>query len=383
MKTHLFTPGPVDIPEEVLSTACIQPIGHRSSAFYELMESSQNKLSSLLRSQGPVVIIPSSGTGALEALCSNLIEEGDEVLSVSCGVFGDRFREIAALFGAKVIPLDIPLGHAAEPERIKDVLDSHPDIKAVLITQNETSTGVMNPVEEIAVAVRKDRDAPLVLVDAVSSLGAMPCFPEAWGIDGLASCSQKGLLTPPGLGLVWLSDRGWKRRESMRSRRGYYFDLMLHRKYLDKTEPQNPFTPPVSLIRMLDRSLSMILDFGLDGWFLSKKRISETFIAGVQAMGLSPFVGRTEARSWGVSSVLFPDNMASDVQKNLAAMGIIAAGGQGEIKGKVMRFAHYSEQSWPEIAMLLGSIYGALAENGSSAKPDYISGAWRTWKGEF
>lgn len=382
MQTHLFTPGPVDIPEEVLSIASMQPLGHRNSAFYELMERIQTKLSSLLRSAGPVVILPSSGTGALEALCSNLIEEGDKVLSVSCGVFGDRFRNIAGLFGAEIIPVDIPLGCRVEPEKVGEALARNQGVKVILLTQNETSTGVMNPINDI-VGETTGPDRPLVLVDAVSSLGAMPCFPEEWNIDGLASCSQKGLLIPPGLGLVWLSERAWEKRRSIKSRRGYYFDLLLHREYLDKPEPQNPFTPPVSLMRMLDRSLSIILDYGLDNWFLSKKRISETFIAGAEAMGLSPFVDKPEARSWGVSSVLFPGYSATKVQESLTAMGIIAAGGQGDVKGRLMRFAHYSDQSWPEICMLLGSIYGALVENGIHARPDYISTAWKSWKGEF
>lgn len=379
MKSHLFTPGPVPIPEEIYYSSMSQPVSHRNIMFFELMRRIQYKLSSLLKAEGPVIILPSSGTGALETLCSNHISEGDRILSVSCGVFGERFREIARRWGGQIIPLDFPYGEPVDPRKVLSVLKSEKDIKAILLTHNETSTGVVNPVKDIIAGIESSRK-PMILVDAVSSLGAMPCYPQEWGIDGLASCSQKGLMTAPGLGVVWLSERAWEQVRSNKERKGYYFDLLLHRDYLEKEHPQNPFTPPVSLYENLDHSLSYILDQTPEAWFLLRKKISRTFISGISAMGLTPYVKSGNARSSGVSSVLFPDSSSLAVQKSLEFMGIIASGGQGTLKGNIMRFAHYSEQQWPDMAMLLGCIFGALRENNIPADPDYISAAWDCWK---
>jgi aspartate aminotransferase-like enzyme len=347
--------------------------------FFELMQRIQCKLSSLLKTEGPVIILPSSGTGALETLCSNLISEGDRVLSVSCGVFGERFREIARRWGASIIPLDFPYGEPVDPQKVLEVLKAEKDIKTVLLTHNETSTGVVNPIRDIIAGI-EGPEKPMILMDAVSSLGAMPCYPQEWGVDGLASCSQKGLMTAPGLGVVWLSERAWENVRSNEDRKGYYFDLLLHREYLEKEYPQNPFTPPVSLYENLDHSLSYILDQTPEGWFSLRKKISRTFISGISAMGLAPLVKNVNARSSGVSSVLFPNSTALAVQKSLESMGIIASGGQGSLKGNIMRFAHYSEQQWPDMAMLLGCIFGALCENDIPADPDFISTAWNSWK---
>ena len=378
MKMQLFTPGPVPIPERVLSFPGQNPLSHRNSMFFELMERIQTSLSIFLKSEGPFVILPSSGTGALEALCSNFINNGDRVLSVSCGTFGNRFREIARIYGADIISLDIPHGSSAKPGDVNSLLSSNPDVKAILLTHNETSTGVVNPLSQIVQSLPEP--CPLVLVDAVSSLGAIPCFPERWRIDGLASCSQKGLLTPPGLGLVWLSNRAWQYLSSCDQQKSFYFDLTMHRAYLDKKDPQNPFTPPVSLLEILDRSLLFILDYGQEEWFVSKERLSRSFLAGISAMGLDPFVKEVYARSPGVSSVLFPDGRAEHIQRSLEDMGIIVSGGQVDLKGHILRFAHYSDQHWPEVAMLLGCIYGGLLENGIEASPDYMLLAWNAWK---
>lgn len=379
MKMQLYTPGPVSIPEQVLSFSAQQPMSHRNPLFFSLMERLQRNFSTLLRSEGPVVILPSSGTGALEALCSNFIRPGDRVLSVSCGVFGDRFREIARCQGGDILSLDVPYGCSVNPEQVYPLFMKNPGIKVLLLTHNETSTGVLNPVQKIIQSLPDPK--PLILVDAVSSLGAIPCFPEEWNIDGLASCSQKGLLTPPGVGFVWLSQRAWEKLGVNEGLRGYYFDLLLHRKYLDRKDPQNPFTPPVSLLQILDRSLSFILEYGLENWFISKERLSRSFLAGITAMGLEPLVLQKDARSPGVSSVVFPNAMAGQVHRSLSEMGIIASGGQGKLSGHIMRFAHYSDHHWSDVSMLLGCLYGALVQNGFEAASDYISYAWSTWDG--
>ncbi|MBN1333533.1 MAG: alanine--glyoxylate aminotransferase family protein [Synergistales bacterium] len=374
MNRYLFTPGPVPIPNE--GAAALK--SHREPGFSVQFEKIQGSLRKLMRTDQPVLLLPCSGTGSLEALCLNLIGPGEKVISVSCGEFGLRFRDIARSAGAEIIPVDIPAGQGVRSNHVLSALERYPDAVALLLTHNETSTGVMNPLEEIMGSVNER--GPLVLVDGVSSLGAMPCFPQDWNFDGLASCSQKGLLTPPGIGVVWLSERAWRSLEKGDRKRGsYYFDLLRHREYLEKDNPQNPFTPPVSLLATLEGSLDLILEQGTTEWFRKKRRLAETFMAGMISMGLEPFVKESAARSPGVSSLLLPSS-AGKVKDELLKMGIVVSGGQGEMKGKILRFAHYSDWGWPETCLLMGSIFAALDRSGLKPGPEYISQAWETWK---
>ncbi len=378
MNRYLFTPGPVPLPQDIMQANGSDIRSHREPGFFELMDNIQSGLQELMKTQLPVILLPSSGTGALEALCANFLQPGQKVISVSCGEFGSRFREIARCAGADIIPLDFAPGEPVSPESVFDVVKNFPEARAILLTHNETSTGVLNPVGEIMEGLPEDR--PLVFLDSVSSLGAAPCYPEHWNIDGLASCSQKGLLTPPGIGLVWLSSRAWKMlKDSRYEQRSYYFDLVLHRKYLDKKESQNPFTPPVSLLGILERSLRIILDTGPEKWFAKKKRISRSFMAGIIAMGAEPLVKQKSSRSPGVSAVIL-GQYSEPARKDLLEMGIVASGGQGDLKGSVLRFAHYADMGWPEICLLLGSLFAVLKNSGFNPDPGYITNALKTWE---
>ena len=209
---YLLTPGPVELPAEVLRAGARPLIGHRCPAFSQLFTGIENKLRELLKSEGPVIILPSSGTGALECMAVNFLEKGDKFISISCGVFGNRFREIALRTGAEGINIDVQFGDAVTPAIAAEAVKNNPGCKVLMITQNETSTGVVNPIKEIIAAI-PEKDRPLILVDGVSSVGAMECFPQEWGIDAIGTASQKGLLTPPGLGLVWLSEKAWNALE--------------------------------------------------------------------------------------------------------------------------------------------------------------------------
>ncbi|MDR1886226.1 MAG: alanine--glyoxylate aminotransferase family protein, partial [Synergistaceae bacterium] len=332
MSGYLLTPGPVPTSREVSLAEARELIGHRGAAFSEIFLRIEAKLSKLLRSGGPVAILPSSGTGALESLAANLAGPDTRAISVSCGVFGDRFREITALGGTKMINVDIEPGGWASPEIVSGAVAANPDADVLLLTQNETSTGVMNPIREIIAALPRDK-RPLVLVDGVSSVGAMPCYPEEWGIDGLAAASQKGLLTPPGLGFVWLSERGWE-AASARKCPSYYFDLPRQRKYLDRDAPENPYTPPVSLYYALDAALDTVTS---DGWFEARRRASEALAAGAESLGFQPLVSDKKFRSPGVTALTLPGGDIPSVIKRLRAMGLDPAGGQGTLKGRIMR----------------------------------------------
>ena len=309
-----MTPRSVELPAEVLRAGARPLIGHRCPAFSELFTGIENKLKTLLKSEGPVIILPSSGTGALECMAVNFLEKGDRFISVSCGVFGNRFREIALRTGAEGVNIDVEFGDPVTPELVAEALKTS-GMQVLMLTHNETSTGVVNPIKEIIAAIPEE-ERPLILVDGVSSVGAMECFPQEWGVDAIGTASQKGLLTPPGLGLLWLSERAWKALEG-KVCPSYSYDLKLHRKDLEAKSPANPFTPPVSLYYALDEALDEILEVGTETWFRSRRKYADSLAAGLEAMGFDLLVKFPEARSPGVTAIKFPGGDTEAVRKKL------------------------------------------------------------------
>ena len=375
MNKYLMTPGPVPVSTEVSLAGARALIGHRGREFSALFSGIETKLSRLLRSGGCTVIFPSSGTGALESLAVNFTGPGTKVISVSCGVFGDRFREITALTGAEMINVDVTPGEGVQPAVVADAVKANPGASVLLLTQNETATGVFNRLDEIIAALPKD-NRPLVLADGVSSIGAMPCFPEAWGIDGLAFASQKGLLTPPGLGLVWLSKRGWD-AVSKRKCPSYYFDLSRQKKDLEREAPENPYTPPVSLYFALDAALDAVL---ADGWLELRARAARAFAAGLEALGFTLLVKDAKFRSPGVTAFYHPSGATKEIEKNLKGLGIEPAGGQGELKDRLLRISHYHDVRWPEITLALGGLYAALGDENRKGSGDFVRAAFEAWE---
>jgi len=208
----------------------------------------------------------------------------------------------------------------------------------------------------------------------------MPCYPSKWGIDGLASCSQKGLLAPPGVSPVWLSERAWK-IAGARKCPSYYFDLSMHRRYLLKNRPQNPYTPPVSLYYSLAASLQMLEEYGWEKRFESTARLARTFEAACQAMGLGLFVREIQFRSPALTSIVMPSGKGQKVKETLGDLGVIASEGQGEGE-TCLRFAHYSPGGWPEISLLAGSLFGAARDCGINVNQGFMEEAWKTWNRE-
>lgn len=376
---YLLTPGPVELPAEVQRAGARPLIGHRCPAFSELFSGIESKLRELLESEGPIVILPSSGTGALECMAVNFLGPKERFISVSCGIFGDRFREIALRTGAEGIAVNVGLGEPVTPETVAEAVKANPGCKALLLTQNETSTGIINPIKEIIAAIPEE-ERPLILVDGVSSVGAMECRPESWGIDAIGTASQKGLLTPPGLGLVWLSERAWKELEG-KTCPSYSYDLKLHKKDLEAKSPANPFTPPVSLYFALDEALDEILGVGAEEWFRLRRKYAEALAAGLEAMGFELLVRKPEFRSPGVTAFKYSGGDTEAVRKKLRAMGVETAGGQGKLKGSLIRAAHYNNWGWPELCVTLGSLYGA-AGLASKVKKDFLADAWNVWNRE-
>ncbi|MGB2884410.1 MAG: alanine--glyoxylate aminotransferase family protein, partial [Dehalococcoidia bacterium] len=255
---NLRIPGPTPCPEDVLQAMSKQMINHRGKEFAELIQQVTSKLKRAFQTNGDVYILTCSGTGAMEASIVNSLSPGDKVLALSNGVFGDRFANIAERFGAEVTRVKFEWGQAVDPDAAKQALDADPKIKAVLVTHNETSTGVTSDLEAIGAVVRKfDK---LLIVDAISSLGCIDLQVDAWGCDVVATGSQKGWMVPPGLAFVSVNERAWKAHAEAKMPR-FYWDFTAAKEYLEKDQP--PWTPAVAIFYALGVALATLEKEGL------------------------------------------------------------------------------------------------------------------------
>jgi aspartate aminotransferase-like enzyme len=333
---QLRIPGPTPCPDEVLKAIGRQMINHRGKAFVEMSTRIIPRLQECFQTKNDVLILTTSGTGGLESAVVNTLSPGDKVLGISIGVFGDRFAECAKVYGAEVIPLKYELGKAANPDDIRKALKDNPDIKAVMVTHNETSTGTTNPLKEIAKAI-KEFDK-LTLVDAVSSMSSIDLPVDAWGLDVVVSGSQKGWMVPPGLAFVSVSERGWKAHAESKMPK-FYFDYARAKKFA--ADGQTPWTPAVSVYFGLDVALDMMLKEGLQNIFARHKRVADKARAWVKARGLR-LVPEEKYASNTVTAVHVPDDIdESKFRTTLRTeYKVEIAGGQSTMKGKVFRIGH-------------------------------------------
>ena len=356
----LRIPGPTPCPENVLQVMCKQMINHRGKEFAELLDKVTSWLKVLFQTKDDVFILTSSGTGSMEAAVVNSLSPGDKVLSLSNGVFGDRFAKIAETFGADVTRVSFEWGRAVEPDAAKKALDADPGIKAVLVTHNETSTGVTNDLAAIGDVVRGyDK---LLLVDAISSLGCIDLQVDNWGCDVVVTGSQKGWMVPPGLAFVSVSERGWKANAEAKMPR-FYWDFAAARSYLEKG--QTPWTPAVSVFYALEVALEMLIKEGLRGIFERHARLGQRTRDGVRSLGLSLFAEESCA-SDTVTAVRSPDGVDS---KKLVGIvkdehGIVLAGGQGALMGKIFRIGHLGFVTEADIDDVIAQLRLALPKVG-------------------
>ena len=359
IEQHLRIPGPTPVPSRVLRAMSKPMINHRGPEFAELLNEISTGLKQVYQTLNDIVIYPASGTGAMEAAITNCLSPGDKILSASCGVFGDRFTEIAQAFGANVEVIKSPPGKAVDPKEIAQKLedDNKLEIKAVLVTHNETSTGVTNDLEAIAKAA--GNHPCLLIVDAISSLGAIDLQTDNWKIDLVVSASQKALMCPPGLAFVSVSGKAWNSKGKMPN---YYWSFESAKKYLQKG--QTPYTPAVSQFYALKESLRIIKEEGLENIFERHKRLASAFRAGVKAMGLELFA--QENPSDVITAIKVPFDV--DVSKLISTMrkkyGIILAGGQKDLQGKIFRVGHVGYVSELDILETLSALQIALNECG-------------------
>src|SRR5438132_10448249 len=288
MKVRLLTPGPTPIPEETLLELARPVFFHRSPEFRQILAEVLEGLQYVYQTKNPVLPLTSSGTGALEAAVVNCLPPGSKAICLIAGRFGERWRSLCKAFSVESVAVTVPYGRAVQPEQLAKALAEHPDANAVCSTLSETSTGVRH---DIAAFGRLVGAAPaLLLVDAISGLGAMECRTDEWQIDVCATGSQKALMMPPGLAFVSVSDKAWKQIERNPAPRTFYFDLKKARAALQSSD--TPFTPAHTLIRALRVSLKRIRAEGIENIWARQARNAAAARAGVQAVGLELFAQR-------------------------------------------------------------------------------------------
>ncbi len=357
---NLRIPGPTPCPDEVLQAMSWQMINHRGPEFRQMLNDVTDKLKQIFQTKNDVFILSGSGTGGLEAAIVNTLSPEDKVLSVSIGVFGERFASIAEQFGAEVIPLRFEWGKAADVDTIRRALQAEPGIKAVLVTHNETSTGVTNDLAAIS-SVVKEYDK-LLLVDAISSLGSIDLPVDDWHCDVTVTGSQKGWMVPPGLAMVSLSPEAWQAQANAKMPR-FYWDFTKARNYMEKG--QTPWTPAISIVFALSVSLEMILKEGLANVITRHAQISQTARDGLKSLGLSLFAEEGYASNT-VTAVAASDGL--DIKKMLKILReehkIILAGGQQKLDGKIFRIGHLGWMTEEDIKAVISALTVALPQAG-------------------
>lgn len=362
-KTFLMIPGPTPVPERVLLEIAKHPMGHRSSEFSKILEAVYTDLKYVFQTKNNVLLYTASGTGAMDAALSNLINPGDKVLSLVIGNFGQRWAKIAKALGADVETIEVEPGNAISPAELKARLDKdvNKEIKIVTLTQNETSTGVTNDVKTL-VSYIKEHGA-LSVVDGVTSLGAMECKMDEWGIDVLISGSQKGFMIPPGLSFLAASERAWAVHEQCK-RPDFYFNWTQNRKSV--LDNSTAFTPAVSLISGLKVALEMMKEEGLDNIIARHTKIAKALRAGLRAINLKLFVEDDSIASTSITAILPPEGVSvPDIRKVLKNdYDIVVANGQNALKDKIFRMGTLGFVSERDVITAMGSLEATLHKLG-------------------
>jgi len=357
---NLRIPGPTPVPDEVLQAMTKQMINHRGPEFGQMLNEITENLKQLFQTKGDVFLLTASGTGSLEAAVVNTLSPGDKVLSVSIGAFGDRFASIAQQFGAEVTPLTFEWGRAADIDAIRKALQNEPKIKAVLVTHNETSTGVTNDLASISSVVEEFDE--LLLVDAISSLGSINLPVDEWHCDVAVTGSQKGWMAPPGLAMVSVSQEAWQAHANAKMPR-FYWDFSQAKSYLERG--QTPWTPAITTVFALSTSLEMMLKEGLPNIIARHARVSKTAREGTKSLGLSLFADEKYASNT-VTAVSATDGLdANKLRKILREEHeIILGGGQQRLDGKIFRIGHLGMVTEKDIEAVMSALKVALPKAG-------------------
>lgn len=364
-KKQLRIPGPTPVPPRIYRALARPVLGHRSKEFAALFSDVTERSKMLFQTEGDVVIFASSGTGGMEAAVVNAVAPGEKMLVASCGVFGDRWAKIGEAYGAVVEKVSVEWGNPIDPQLIAAKLDADPSIKAVFTTHNETSTGVMNDLEQVAKVV-KARDV-LLVVDAISALGGIEMKMDEWGVDIVVAGSQKSLMLPPGLALVAFNKKAWEVMENTKSHK-FYFDLIDMAK--KAKDGQTSFTPAVSMVFGLDESLRMLEEEGLQNTFKRHIKLKNMVRAGVRALGLEFFAANEECASNVITSIKKPEGIATSALRKIMndKYHIVVAGGQGKLKDDIFRIGHMGYMDELDLVATIAALEMALVELGYPVK---------------
>jgi aspartate aminotransferase-like enzyme len=360
-KQYLLTPGPTPVPPAVLAALAEPVVHHRGRDFKAIYERCLARLHDVYRTDHDVLLFTNSGTGAFESAVANLTSPGDRALVLSSGNFGERWASMAKSFAADVVHVRLAWGEVPEADDLRTALSAEGEVRVVYLVHSETSTGVVSDIQALA-AVAKEAGA-LVVVDAVSSLGAVPVETDAWGLDVVVSGSQKALMCPPGLGFVSVSPAALETASRATSPR-YVLDWERTRAAQAKLDA--PFTPAVSLVKALDVALGLLLEEGLEAGFERHARLGRACRAGVKAMGLELF-SPDDDRSAVVTAIRMPESIDSTAVVGTLRdrFGITVANGQGELKGKIVRIGHIGWSDVFDITTALAALELTLVRAGA------------------
>lgn len=359
IKNYLMTPGPTPIPPDVLLSMAKPIIHHRTPQFQKILQEVEENLKYVFQTKNDVLIFASSGTGAMEGAVCNLLSPGDKAITVQGGKFGERWTEICQAYGIEAVVVDVEWGKAVTAKEIEKRLSADKNIKAVFATLCETSTGVETDIKALAQIAGKT--GAILVVDAISGLGAVECKTDEWGVDVVVAGSQKGLMLPPGLAFVSLSQKAWKLVGQSKCPK-YYFDFKESKKAMGKTD--TPFTPAISLIIGLNDALKIIKEEGLEAIMARHKKMAKALREAAKALGLGLF--SPSASSDAVTAVNVPQGI--DGEKLVKVMrdeyGVGIAGGQSELKGKVFRVASMGYMNQFDIIVAISCLEIVLSKLG-------------------
>lgn len=343
---NLRIPGPTALPASVREAGARQMINHRGPEFAAMLERILTGMKPYFGTTNDIAMISSAGSGGLEAAVVNTLSPGDKVVGVSIGSFGDRFAKIAKTYGADVTKVEAEWGYAAAAEEVREVLRATPGTKAVLLTHNETSTGVMNPIASLAAAIHEEAPDALILVDSVSGLGAVPFEMDAWGVDLVVTGSQKAWMAAPGLAMIAASPRAWTAMETATMPR-FYLDLRAHRD--SHANGQTPWTPAIAVVYQVDEGLRLMAAEGKDGVFARHEACAAAARAGLTALGFDLFADPAVA-SKTVTAANVPEDLDwKSFNGEVKRRGVVLAGGQGKLTGKIFRLGHLGSVTLEEI----------------------------------
>lgn len=357
-KIYLFTPGPTTLPPQVLESQSRPIIHHRTKEYAEVFDELNKGLKYLFQTENDMFTFASSGTGAMEASVVNTLSSGDKALVVKGGKFGERWEGICKVFGVEVLPIELEWGDAVDPQVIADHLKKEPGTGAILTTLCETSTGTLTDIAAVG-EIAKKTDA-LLIVDAISGLGADDMQTDKWGVDICVSGSQKGMMAPPGLAFCSVSEKAWKAGETADLPK-YYWDFKEYKKSLAKG--QTPYTPAVSLVVGLTAALQMIREEGMENIIARHQRLADACRAGVKALGLE-LLSKKPANA--LTAVKSPDGIDGEALKSTLdkTYGVKVAGGQARLKGKIIRFAHLGYSATFDMITAVSALEFALRDLG-------------------